>query len=184
MIRRAAVNKDFFAITDDHLAVENEDAIRPTTCSSTLSIGDEDGHMNSSSYRSPMTLRSNPLSLPPSIHVNVPIAPTATDGNIYKDNVRRRTDPLSHLSTSQSPILTPHHHSLNTSQTETTSSTQSRIKRRKLHPRWVVRLSTLRNTNIAPISDNLTSGKKRSQNDLSTSRRFLAIKPRYAFHNE
>jgi hypothetical protein len=117
---------------------------------------------------------------PSSNHVNEPTPP---ESNVPEDNVRPRTDSPNFLSTSL-PILTPHDQSLNTSRTETASTTDSSARLRRLHPRWVLRLSKLRNTNTAPTSDNLTSGAKRPRTYLSTPRRFLAIKPRYAYHTE
>jgi hypothetical protein len=183
-IQGAAVNKDFFAIGNGHLAVENEDNSRPTTCPSTSNIGNEDGLMDSSSYRSTMTLCSNLFPLPPSIQMNASFAPTVTDDNVHKGSVRRLSDPLSYQSTSQASVLAPFHHSLNTSRTSAASNTQPSTKSWKLHPRWVVRLSQLRRTNTAPSSDNLISDMERPRNGLLTSRRFIAKKPRYAYRNE
>jgi hypothetical protein len=181
MIQRAAVNKDLFALGDDHHAFQNADNSRLTTSSSISDIGDGDAHMNPSSDRPPMTSRSNSFSLPPSIHAT---APAVAEDNLYKDNVQRRIDPLSDLSTSQSPILTPHDCSLNTSGTETASTTQPSIKLSKLNSRLVRRLSQLKNRNIVSIKDNPSSGIARPRSALSTSRRFLATKPRYTCYYE
>jgi hypothetical protein len=183
-IQGAAVSRGIFVIGDDHPEFENEDKSRPKTCSSTSSISGRDGHMNPPSDRPSMALRSNPFPVPPSVQVNPTTAPTATGANMDEDNVRQRTDPLSYLSTSQSWIAAPEDHSLNTSRTAIVSNTQPHIKPRKLHPRWVLRLSLPRSTPTAPISDNLTSGIERPRNGLSTPRRFLVKKPRYGYHNE
>ncbi len=183
-IEGAAVSRDIFAIRDDHPAFENEDKSRPKTCSSTSSISGRDRHMNPPSHRPSMTLRSNPFPVPPSVQVNPTTAPAATGANMDEDNVRQRTDPLNYLSTSQSSIEAPEDHSLNTSRTAIVSNTQPPIKPRKLHPRWVLRLSLPRSTPTTPISNNLASGMERPRSGLSTPRRFLAKKPPYGYHNE
>jgi len=183
-IQGSAVNRDFFAIGDNHPTFKNEDKSRPKTCSSTSSIGSGDGHMNPPSSCPSMTLRSSPFPVPPSVQVNPLNAPVAAGSNMDDGNVRRRTDPLNYLSTSQSSIFTSEDHSLNTSRTGIVSDTQPPTKLRELHPRWVLRLSRPRSTPTAPISDNLKSGMERLRNGLPTPRRFLAKKPRYAYHNE
>ncbi len=183
-IQGSAVNTDVFALGDDHPTFKNEDKSRPKTCSSTSTIGSGDGHMNPPSSCPSMTLRSSPFPVPPSVQVNPLNASVATGSDMDDGNVQRRSDPLNYLSTSQCSIFISEDHSLDTSRTGIVSDTQPPTKPRKLHPRWVLRLSPLRSTLTAPISDNLTSGMERLRNGLPTPRRFLAKKPRYAYHNE